>query len=41
MGRSYSDNPRALYEEMIKSKKFDDYKFIWCFKHPEEKVEIK
>ena len=40
MGRSYSDNPRALYEEMIKNKKFDDYKFIWCFKKPEEKSEI-
>lgn len=40
MGRSYSDNPRALYEEMITSKKFDNYKFIWCFKHPEEKADI-
>ena len=40
MGRSYSDNPRALYEEMIKNKRFDDYKFIWCFKEPEEKNEI-
>ncbi len=40
MGRSYSDNPRALYEEMINNKKFDDYKFIWCFKHPEEKTNI-
>lgn len=40
MGRSYSDNPRALYEEMIKNKKFDDYKFIWCFKKTEEKSEI-
>lgn len=40
MGRSYSDNPRALYEEMINNKKFDNYKFIWCFKHPEEKTNI-
>lgn len=36
-GRSYSDSPKALYEYMIKSKKFKDYKFVWCFDNPEEK----
>lgn len=32
MGRSYSDNPRAIYEQMLHDRRFDDYKFIWAFK---------
>jgi len=30
-GRSYSDNPRAIYEAMLADERFSDYKFIWVF----------
>lgn len=36
-GKSYADSPRNLYEYMVNSKEFDDYKFIWCFNNPDEK----
>lgn len=32
-GRGYSDNPKAIYEEMQKDERFKDYKFIWAIKH--------
>ena len=41
MGRTYSDNPRALYEEMLNEQKYKDFKYIWVFKNPEEKKNIK
>ena len=31
-GTSFSDNPRALYEYMIRSGKFADYTFVWGFR---------
>lgn len=31
-GKSYACSPRAMYEEMIHSKKYKDYKFVWAFK---------
>jgi len=36
MGRSYSDNPKALYEYLISNKKYRKYKFVWFFKKPDE-----
>ena len=36
-GRGYSDNPRAIYEEMIKDDYFKDYKFIWFIKNHKAK----
>ena len=33
-GRSYACNPRAIYEQMMQDEKFNDYHFIWAFKHP-------
>ena len=36
-GRNYSDSPKALYEYMLRSKKFKDYRFVWCFENPEDK----
>ena len=35
-GRSYACTPKALYEEMLKNKKFKDFEFIWVFKKPEK-----
>jgi len=32
MGRSYSDNPRAIYEYMLSDKRFNDYTFMWVFR---------
>ena len=40
MGRTYSDNPRAIYEEMLNNPKYKDFKFIWAFKKPDEKTDI-
>jgi len=34
MGRSYSDSPKALYEEMLKDPQFQDFKFVWVAKNP-------
>lgn len=40
-GRGYSDNPRAIYEEMKKDKRFKDYRFIWFIKnHKQKNIEI-
>ena len=32
MGRQYSCSPKAIYEEILKDKKYRDYKFVWFFK---------
>lgn len=34
-GKSYSDNPRAIYEYMIGSEEFKGYSYIWIFKEPD------
>jgi len=36
MGRKYSDSPKAIYEYLLKNKKYGNYKFIWLFKNPEQ-----
>lgn len=36
-GRGYSDNPRAIYEEMKKDNRFKDYHFIWFIKNHQQK----
>jgi len=35
VGRTYSCNPRALYEAMLNDPRFDDYTFVWAFKRPD------
>ena len=35
-GRGYSDSPKAMYEYMLNAPEYKDYRFIWCFKEPEE-----
>ncbi|MBR3149373.1 MAG: CDP-glycerol glycerophosphotransferase family protein [Eubacterium sp.] len=35
-GEKYADSPRAIYEYMINSGEFDDYKFVWCFTEPDK-----
>ncbi|WP_423364102.1 CDP-glycerol glycerophosphotransferase family protein [Mycoplasma sp. P36-A1] len=41
LGKYYSDSPRAIYEEMMKNPKFDDYTFVWVFKNTEKAKKIK
>lgn len=36
-GRGYSDNPKAIYEQMIKDPAFEGYRFIWFVKHHKKK----
>lgn len=36
-GRGYSDNPRAIFEEMIKDPRFKNYRFIWFIKYSKKK----
>ncbi len=37
-GKGYSDNPKAIYEEMLKDDKFKDYKFVWAIKNHKKKA---
>ena len=39
-GKSYSCSPKAIYEYMINSKCYEDYKFVWSFKNPEKYKEL-
>lgn len=40
-GRGYSDNPKAIYEEMIKDPRFKDFTFIWAIKnHKKKNIQI-
>lgn len=38
-GKKYDDSPKSVYEAMIKDNRFDDFKIVWAFNHP-EKFEI-
>ncbi|MEE0966237.1 MAG: CDP-glycerol glycerophosphotransferase family protein [Bacilli bacterium] len=40
IGRSYCDSGKAIYEEMIKDERFNDFTFVWAFKNVEEKKDI-
>ncbi len=41
MGEQYSDNVRALYEEMIKDNKYKDFTYYWIFKEPKKFADFK
>lgn len=36
-GRGYSDNPKAIFEEMKKDPRFSEFTFIWAIKHNKKK----
>lgn len=36
-GRGYSDNPKAIYEQMRQDPRFQGYRFIWFIKKYKEK----
>lgn len=35
-GRRFDDSPKVIYDEMLKDKRFDDYKLVWAFNNPEK-----
>ena len=37
-GKKYDDSPKAIYEEMKKDKRFNDYKIVWAFHNPENYI---
>ena len=40
MGRKYSDNPRAVYEYMLRNERFKDFDFVWAFKDMDKHKEF-
>lgn len=38
-GRSYTCSPKAIYEYMIESPEYKDFKFVWAFSKPKDKKE--
>lgn len=35
-GRAYACSPKAIYEEMLRDSRFDEYEFVWAFRSPIE-----
>lgn len=33
-GRRFDDSPKAIYDQMIKDKRFNDYRLVWAFIEP-------
>lgn len=33
-GKKYDDSPKAIYEQMIKDHRFDEYRIVWAFVDP-------
>jgi CDP-glycerol glycerophosphotransferase len=40
MGKSYACSPKAIYQYMVKSGKFKDFKFVWAFKDMQKLPEL-
>ncbi|MFR5876502.1 MAG: CDP-glycerol glycerophosphotransferase family protein [Eubacterium sp.] len=36
MGRQYACSPKAIYLRMLNDERFDDFTFVWAFKHPND-----
>ncbi len=36
MGRKYVDSPKAIYEYMIKDKRYKNFEYVWAFKNPND-----
>jgi len=34
-GKKYDDSPRAIYEYMLRDKRFENFRFVWAFETPE------
>jgi len=40
-GKSYSCSPKAIYEQMLKSDEYRDFKYIWAFENPQKYEKLK
>lgn len=40
MGKSFNDSPKAIYDYIKGQPKFQDYRCIWAFEHPEKYPEL-
>ena len=40
MGRQYSCSPKAIYEQMLKNPKFDDFIYVWALRDPSEYYDL-
>ena len=38
-GRNYACSPKEIYLAMLEDEKYKDYKFIWCFKDTNKKID--
>lgn len=34
-GRKFDDSPKAIYDQMIKDSRFNDYRLVWAFNNPD------
>lgn len=35
-GRKYACNPKAIYEELLRNKEYENYSFLWIFREPKK-----
>ena len=40
-GKKYDDSPKAIYEKMLRDKRFAGYRLVWAFDHPGSFPEVK
>ena len=38
-GRNYACSPKEIYLELLKEEKYNDYKFVWCFRNITKKID--
>ncbi len=39
-GKAYACNPKAMYEEMQRDKRFKDYRFVWAFQNAAQRTAL-
>ena len=37
-GKKYDDSPKAIYEQILKDNRFDEYKLVWALQNPEKMI---
>ena len=38
LSKKYNDSPKAIYEQLISDKKYNDYKMVWAIEDNSEKI---
>ena len=36
MGKNFNDSPKDIYESMLKTQEFNDFKYVWAFTDPDK-----